>query len=50
MIPFIAHLKIAEDQIAKGGYSVLLEVAADTDATWFTKGTVERFVVLALVG
>ncbi|XP_059632337.1 COP1-interacting protein 7 [Cornus florida] len=42
--PFLAHLKTAQDQIAKGGYSILLEPEPGTDATWFTKGTVERFV------
>ncbi|KAK2973875.1 hypothetical protein RJ640_013929 [Escallonia rubra] len=42
--PFLAHLKTAEDQIAKGGYSILLEPDPDTNALWFTKGTVERFV------
>jgi hypothetical protein len=42
--PFLAHLKAAQDQIAKGGYSIVLEPDPDTDATWFTKGTVERFV------
>ncbi|GFP83376.1 hypothetical protein PHJA_000481000 [Phtheirospermum japonicum] len=40
--PFLAHLKTAQDQIAKGGYSILLE--PDTDAAWFTKATLERFV------
>ncbi|KAL3626442.1 hypothetical protein CASFOL_029991 [Castilleja foliolosa] len=40
--PFIAHLKTAQDQIAKGGYSISLE--PDTDAAWFTKATLERFV------
>ncbi|KAL3648768.1 hypothetical protein CASFOL_005171 [Castilleja foliolosa] len=33
--PFIAHLKAAQDQIAKGGYSIVLK--PDTDAVWFTK-------------
>ncbi|KAJ9537146.1 hypothetical protein OSB04_029879 [Centaurea solstitialis] len=42
--PFIAHLKTAQDQIAQGGYSVLLEPEAGTNATWFTKCTVESFV------
>lgn len=44
--PFIAHLKAAQDQIAQGGYSVLLAPEAGSNATWFTKGTVERFVLL----
>lgn len=42
--PFLAHLKAAQDQIEKGGYSILLEPDPDEEATWFTKGTVERFV------
>ncbi|KAL6954946.1 hypothetical protein U1Q18_044388 [Sarracenia purpurea var. burkii] len=42
--PFLAHLKTAQDQIAKGGYSILLEPEPNSDRTWFTKGTVERFV------
>ncbi|OAY72807.1 hypothetical protein ACMD2_07780 [Ananas comosus] len=42
--PFLAHLKTAQDQIAKGGYSIALKPDPETDAVWFTKGTVERFV------
>ncbi|KAK6161255.1 hypothetical protein DH2020_004636 [Rehmannia glutinosa] len=42
--PFLSHLKTAQDQIAKGGYSILLEPETDTDASWFTKATLERFV------
>ncbi|KAL0366897.1 UNVERIFIED_CONTAM: COP1-interacting protein 7 [Sesamum radiatum] len=42
--PFLAHLKTAQDQIAKGGYSILLEPETGSDATWFTKATLERFV------
>ncbi|URD80581.1 hypothetical protein MUK42_18665 [Musa troglodytarum] len=42
--PFLAHLKAAQDQIAKGGYSIILEPDPETDTAWFTKGTVERFV------
>lgn len=44
--PFLTHLKTAEEQIAKGGYSIRLEppVASNQHATWFTKGTIERFV------
>ncbi|KAJ0491147.1 hypothetical protein HanRHA438_Chr12g0576331 [Helianthus annuus] len=35
--PFIAaHLKTAQDQIAEGGYSVLLAPQAGSNATWFT--------------
>jgi hypothetical protein len=35
--PFLDHLKTAQDQVAKGGYSIILEPGSD--ATWFTKGT-----------
>ncbi|XP_056168859.1 COP1-interacting protein 7 [Syzygium oleosum] len=42
--PFLAHLKAAQEQVARGGYSIILEPEPDSDATWFTKGTVERFV------
>ncbi|CAL9095020.1 unnamed protein product [Musa textilis] len=44
LTPFLAHLKFAQDQIAKGGYSIILEPDPETEAAWFTKGTVERFV------
>ncbi|PWZ37205.1 hypothetical protein Zm00014a_027781 [Zea mays] len=42
--PFLAHLKAAQDQIAKGGYSITLEPSSEFDVPWFTRGTVERFV------
>uniref|UniRef100_A0A0E0KLX3 COP1-interacting protein 7 n=1 Tax=Oryza punctata TaxID=4537 RepID=A0A0E0KLX3_ORYPU len=42
--PFVAHLKVAQEQIAKGGYSITLEADPEIDAPWFTMGTVERFV------
>ncbi|KDP40353.1 hypothetical protein JCGZ_02351 [Jatropha curcas] len=42
--PFLAHLKTAQDQMAKGGYSIILEPEPGNDATWFTRGTIERFV------
>ncbi|KAI0513660.1 hypothetical protein KFK09_009690 [Dendrobium nobile] len=42
--PFISHLKTAQDQIARGGYSIKLEPDPGAEAAWFTKGTVERFV------
>ncbi|KAB2092649.1 hypothetical protein ES319_A02G044500v1 [Gossypium barbadense] len=41
---FLTHLKIAQDQISKGGYSIILQPEPGIDATWFTKGTMERFV------
>lgn len=36
--PFLSHLKSAKDQISKGGYSITLK----SDASWFTKATLER--------
>lgn len=44
--PFLAHLKTARDQMAKGGYSIILEPEPGNDATWFTRGTVERLDLL----
>lgn len=44
--PFIAHLKTAQEQVDKGGYSIILQPESGKDALWFTKGTVERFVLL----
>ncbi|KAG1361838.1 COP1-interacting protein 7 [Cocos nucifera] len=46
--PFLAHLKTAQDQIAKGGYSIKLEPDPKIDAGWFTKGTVERLEAFPL--
>lgn len=41
--PFLSHLKTAQDQIAKGGYSIVLEPNSETNhTTWLTKETVER--------
>lgn len=40
--PFLSHLKAAQDQIAKGGYSIVLVPEHGSDASWFTKGTIER--------
>ncbi|KAL8460384.1 hypothetical protein ACS0TY_032063 [Phlomoides rotata] len=43
--PFIAHLQYAKDQIPKGGYSITLRPpTTDSDASWFTKATFQRFV------
>lgn len=41
--PFLAHLKAARDQMAVGGYSIELKPEPGSGATWFTKGTLERF-------
>lgn len=46
--PFIAHLKVAQEQIAKGGYSITVEPDPEIDAPWFTRGTVERLVTLII--
>lgn len=41
--PFVAHLKIAEEQVASAAQSVKLEVGRRKNAeAWFTKGTLER--------
>ncbi|KAI4365368.1 hypothetical protein MLD38_021357 [Melastoma candidum] len=42
--PFLSHLKAARDQMAIGGYSIELKPDPNSNATWFTKGTLERFV------
>ncbi|CAN8259407.1 unnamed protein product [Cochlearia groenlandica] len=43
--PFVAHLKVAEEQVAREVQSIRLEVDSSKNAgTWFTKGTLERFV------
>ncbi|MBA0612488.1 hypothetical protein Godav_013084 [Gossypium davidsonii] len=46
--PFLAHLKIAQDQISKGGYSIILQPEPGIYATWFTKGTMERYAKVGL--
>lgn len=43
--PFLAHLKTAQEQMAKGGYSIILQPDPTIDATWFTKATVERLYI-----
>ncbi|XP_022889542.1 uncharacterized protein LOC111405076 isoform X3 [Olea europaea var. sylvestris] len=43
--PFVAHLKVVEEQVASDAQSVKLEVGRQKSSkTWFTKGTLERFV------
>ncbi|CAI9779934.1 unnamed protein product [Fraxinus pennsylvanica] len=43
--PFVVHLKIAEEQVASAVELVKLEVGRCKNVkTWFTKGTLERFV------
>lgn len=46
--PFVTHLRAAEEQVARGdhGHFIKLEVPAyqDVAPSWFTKGTLERFV------
>ncbi|CAK9232504.1 unnamed protein product [Sphagnum troendelagicum] len=48
--PYLEHLKAAEEQVAKGGYSIKLEPPPEyingikIEVPWFTKGLMERFV------
>ncbi|XP_011072663.1 uncharacterized protein LOC105157864 isoform X2 [Sesamum indicum] len=43
--PFVANLKVAEEQVSSAAQSVRLEVGRRKNAeAWFTKGTLERFV------
>ncbi|XWS18784.1 hypothetical protein CRYUN_Cryun32bG0074400 [Craigia yunnanensis] len=43
--PFVSHLKVAEEQVALSLQSIKLEVEKRKNTeTWFTKGTLERFV------
>ncbi|KAK4726460.1 hypothetical protein R3W88_031377 [Solanum pinnatisectum] len=43
--PFVTHLKVAEEQVASAVQSIKLEVKrCKNSETWFTKGTLERFV------
>ncbi|XP_019154179.1 PREDICTED: uncharacterized protein LOC109150649 isoform X2 [Ipomoea nil] len=44
--PFISHLKSAQDQISRGGYSITLRPSTPhtSNSSWFTKATLERFV------
>ncbi|KAH9617291.1 hypothetical protein KSS87_002504 [Heliosperma pusillum] len=43
--PFVTNLKLAEEQVALARKSIKLDVERFNDAeTWFTKGTLERFV------
>ncbi|XP_060172951.1 uncharacterized protein LOC132603761 [Lycium barbarum] len=43
--PFVTHLKVAEEQVALEVQCIKLEVKrCKNSETWFTKGTLERFV------
>ncbi|KAG7997340.1 hypothetical protein I3843_01G206800 [Carya illinoinensis] len=43
--PFVTHLKVAEEQVALAVQTIKLEVESRKNSeTWFTKGTLERFV------
>ncbi|CAI8607093.1 unnamed protein product [Vicia faba] len=42
--PFHFHLKVAQDQMAKVGYSIVLVPEHESDATWFSRVNIERFV------
>lgn len=43
--PFVSHLDWAKDQISKGGYSITLRPVG-SDASWFTKATMQRLISL----
>ncbi|KVH88456.1 hypothetical protein Ccrd_026790, partial [Cynara cardunculus var. scolymus] len=43
--PFMTHMKVVDEQVAKSVQSIKLEVDKCKNAdSWFTKGTLERFV------
>ncbi|CAH8293172.1 unnamed protein product [Eruca vesicaria subsp. sativa] len=43
--PFVAHLKVAEEQVARDVQCIRLQLESSKNAgTWFTKATIERFV------
>lgn len=43
--PFVAHLRVAEEQVAMSVHSIKLELERRKNVElWFTKGTFERFV------
>ncbi|CAN7111762.1 unnamed protein product [Brassica rapa subsp. narinosa] len=41
-----SHLKTAQDQVAKGGYSIILKPEDSSSAAWFTTRTVERYITI----
>lgn len=48
--PFLAHLKVSEEQSAEAVDSIKLNVDRKTkDGTWFKKGTVERLDIECLI-
>ncbi|KAF3792272.1 hypothetical protein EJ110_NYTH00380 [Nymphaea thermarum] len=43
--PFVTHLRVAEEQVGQAVQTIKLEVQKNQESgTWFTKGTLERFV------
>ncbi|KAJ4893585.1 hypothetical protein Rs2_20379 [Raphanus sativus] len=42
--PFVAHLKVAEEQVAREAHSLIRLQSSKNAATWFTKATLQRFV------
>ena len=46
--PFLAHLKTSQDQVAKGGCSIVLKPEDSTSATWFTIESVYTSIRLFL--
>ncbi|CAI8584794.1 unnamed protein product [Vicia faba] len=45
--PFHCHLKVAQYQKAKVGYSIVLVPEHESDATWFSRRTIERYGLLS---
>ncbi|CAN6854790.1 unnamed protein product, partial [Brassica oleracea] len=41
-----SHLKTAQDQVAKGGYSIILKPEDSSSAAWFITRTVERYITI----
>ncbi|CAN6970468.1 unnamed protein product [Brassica rapa subsp. trilocularis] len=45
-----SHLKTAQDQVAKGGYSIILKPEDSSSAAWFTTRTVEsKWMMIKLI-
>lgn len=42
--PFVAHLKVAEEQVAREAHSLIRLQSGKNAGTWFTKATLQRFV------
>ena len=44
-----SHLKTAQDQVPKGGYSIILKPEDSSSAAWFITRTVERYITIYIV-